>query len=723
MADLYDEIKHWSLGVINSAEPDRAELKHAMTRGDNTMFTSIASGIASPRKRLGMTLVNSTPFSNTSATAGPAIVAGHVYKYTSGGVRTVYTVVVQSNGDVHLVLDDGSSTNHTPTASHVGALSTGLVMADAVDLNNRLFLLDGKGGKTSLLGTAEVNWGVTPATIDGLAAGAAGDMTGDYDVVVTAWDATIGAESERSVESSFTLAATKMVVTVDAVAVGLTNMHFRVYLRKATLGSGLFRVLTGTGYVGGTTQGYPLYDAGATVSTTINISDATLAGLILTPPTVGTRGLPPTTAKYCAKYARRLFVGDDSNLYWSEVDLPDAFNPLSVEPISSPNGGNLVGLEVFAKKLQILTETGRHSILGGVDRNGWVIDIEDPEIGAVSRASIKVSNKQMWWWDKEKGPIVLDETGGYVMIGLERLRDDVRGNAINPLYSNLHFAAAHDGRVVFGMVEVGQTKVGRMLSYHTGMGAWESSRWDPMDVSSLFPATDTNGKSHLYLGNYNGQLFRFLEGSNDGIRAGTSSGTFMASAASINTITDAVAAFDVTGAGLIQRRLVLVDNTGQVVVSNRVYVTANTATQLTLSGNITSLTAGATYIYLLAGPDFWLETYWGNMGVPFLKKRFDRLYSEIRADDGVTSILMNIAFSWDPDNTLQTALSDASTQLWDEVDWDVAEWDDQTLLTRRTPIIRNGVNYKATLRNPYPDQGFTLLKLAVLARKLSDRLS
>lgn len=732
MADLYDEMLHFSRGVVTSAEADRAELKNALVRGDNSQFTSVAGGIAQVRKREGMTLVNATPVNN-SAGAGPAIIAGTPYKFANGPNVTRYTVVVTATGNVHLFEDDGAGTTLTPTTSHTAALTTGITSADAAEMNNRLFLLDNLAGQMSLLDDVEVAWGVPAVTGLALTATGAGGMTGDYDVVVTAWNDLTKAESDRSTPVTVTgMSAQDLQITVDAVAAGLTHMYFRVYLRKQSLGSGLWRVLTrvgGEAFVGGDVQGFDLSDAGATKTVTIDISDAVLEDLIIAPPPVNARGVPPSTAKYIAVFQRRLFLADDNNVYWSELDLPDAFNPLNQEPFASPRGGNITALVPMAngQGLHVFTETGRHSIIGGADPTGWTIDIEDPELGAVNRGSVTGYRKMIAAWDPDHGPILLSPSGEVAYIGTEFIRNDVKQSALNTGSFSLWLGAAHDGRILFGVVEGGGTRVERFLVFNVEIGAWESTNWDPMDAASLFVSYDSDGEGHLYLGNYNGQLFRLLNGGTDGVRDGTVRGTFVAGAASIGSISSALdefgdpAAFDTTGAGLRQRRVRLIDSSGVVVDHGRTNISANTATGLTLESNISGLTSGATYTYLIGGPDFVIETYWGNMARPFVDKRFDVLYSEFRVDEGVANVSMKMAFAWDASRSFAVASFDSTSALWDDVSWDVAAWDGTTEINRRMAILKRGFNYRIQLRNPFPNQGFTVLKLAVLARELSDR--
>jgi hypothetical protein len=360
-------------------------------------------------------------------------------------------------------------------------------------------------------------------------------------------------------------------------------------------------------------------------------------------------------------------------------------------------------------------------IIGGADPQGWTQEIEDAELGSVNRRSIIPYRKVVAAWDNDHGPFLLGSGSSVAYIGTDFIRDNVKASVLSPANYGKWLGAAHDGRIVFGVVDGGQTRVQRLLAFNLEVGAWETTNWDPMDAASLFVSYDSDGNGHVYLGNYNGQLFRLLQGGSDGVRDGTDQGTFVAASASIGTITDGTAAFDTTGGGLRERRVRLIGPDGQVVLSNRIRIASNTATELTLSANFSGLTSGATYTYVLGGPDFLFETYWGNLGKPFVDKRFDFLYTEFRADEGVSNIAIRMAFAWDPNRRLEVATFDQTSALWDDATWDLSEWDGLAELTRRLPLIVRGLNYRIQLRNPYPNQGFTVLKLGVLARELSDR--
>ena len=723
--DLYNEILHWSLGVITSVEPDEPELKNALVRGDNMQFTSIGAGKAKPRSREGLSLVNSTPFSNTSATAGPKVVGGGDYPYLSGGATTHYLLVVQNNGDVHLVLDDGTSTNLTPNTSFVGALTNLTIAPTFALMNNRAFVQDGLGGRMSLKGNAEVDWGVDVPTGLALTSPNAGVMNGAYDILVTGWNSDISAESDRSAVVSVTgLVNKKIIVTVDSVAVGLTNRFFRVYIRKPTLGSGFFRVNAGTGY-NSTEDAFPLNSASPIVSTEINIADATYSTVLtLTPPDVSAHGLPPTDSLTVAVWQRRLFVSTPEGVYWSELDKPDAFNPASFEPIKArdPRGGNVVGMREHAGVLHIFTNTARITLTGDTDIRTWVWDTADSTVGLVSPRALVTHKKKMFWYDKDAGPMMMDQDLITSFIGQELIKNSVTDEVLAFDQLSNTSVAASNGYVVFYVPEFGKTRLTKGIVFHAQLNRWVSTRWDPMDASAIFVGLDDAFAEHLYLGNYNGQVFRFFSGDNDGVRSGTKTGTFVAAAGTISAITDLTAAFDTTGAGLIERKVTVLDADGlPMTTSDRPYITANTATGLTLSGNIAGLTVGATYTYIVGGPDMVLETFWDDMQLPFVKKRFDRAIFQFRAETGLARINLAVAVSSDATNDVDTQINDAAGALWDEVNWDEFIWDSPNIVTYQLPIIKSGLNYRMQFRSPWPDQGFTLLKAAMLARQRGDR--
>jgi hypothetical protein len=716
--DLRDEILEWSMGVVSGLEPDAIPAQ-ALVRADNAEFTSVAGQRAVIRSRRGLTTVNRTPLSETSAGVGPAVVALGMYPYRSGGSQTRYLVAALANGDVHLLLDDGAAATHTPTASFTGLLTNNCSTVDMTVIGNRLFLVDNLGGQASLLGTQEVDWGTAAVTGLALVASGAGSMTGDYDVLVTGYNTQTGAESDISDAVSVTgLTADGLQVTVNAVAVGLTHRFFRVYLRKPVLGSGFYRVTAGTGY-NSTHQAFPLYAAGATTNTVIDVSDATLTAAVIEPPPDSKRGLPPSGIKAVVSFANRLFAIDDTRIYWSELDLPDAWDPESYEPLTPSNAGILRNLEPAYDRLYIRSCEARFVLTGSTDPRTWSFDLIDTDVGCCGVHAYTEHDNRLFWWDSKKGPMMQEGPDSLPQgIGQELIADSL--DAVQQVSRALIQFAAVGGHVVMLVPDVvSSSRLTRGYVFNTRVMKWESTDWDPMELASIGVCFDGDSVARLYVGNHNGQIFRLLDGNNDGVVDGTSRGTFTAASAAPTTITDATATFDTTGAGLRERMVTVLDSTGQQVGRER--IASNTGTVLTLGTALAGLAVGETYTYLIGGPNWIVETYWGHMGAPFLKKRFDRLWMQFRTDIGTAELTINTRFNWDALRRTASATASLESSLWDEATWDESSWAGNSVVTQRLFLYKTGTNYSVQLRNPYPDQGVTLLKLHVLAHGMSDR--
>lgn len=734
--DLWDELNNWRAGVQTSAQPDRIP-KEAVTRADNAQLANTSSTQAVYRKRAGLTLVNQEPLDEGAPGVGSPIVGQFQYAFNDAGSPEVLQVRVTRSGNIYIG-EDGGSTNETFTELTSTGLATDIDLPDFAIANNRGFLLDGKGNRVSLKGATQVDWGVGTITGLMLAANGAGAMTGDYDVVVTKYNTDTLAEGDVTDPVSITLSSNALQVTVDSVPVGQTNFFYRVYLRKPELGSGFYRVLSGTGF-NATHQGFPLFSASPTVSTTIDISDATLVASVLTPPAVGAHGLPPANIKTVAFWQRRLFVADDTTMYWSEVDKPDAFNPFSQQPINDNVGGNVRGLKLAFDRLNVFTQFKRGELIGDDNPATWDFQFVDHQNGLSGHAAFVVSarrneeqtnitaaNDMAYWWSTSNGPVAWDGTFT-ASLADGRIQAEVSEETIaQGQLAKIHtvwWKQAGIERVVFWVPDIGKTTLTRGLVWNAQMAVWESPKWDPVDITSAGLLRDSTGIFQHYVGTANGQAFRVGLGGNDGVRTGTSQGTFVAASDSVITIEDLTATFDAVGAangGLIGRKVTILDEDRRKVSTNRPSITTNTGTAFTLNAAVGGLTAGLTYTYLIGGPDFVLDTAWGDFDLSFIQKRFDQAFLQFIADDGTSQLGIDIAFSFGL-SSIETQSNESSLVLWDEAFWDLSMWSNIPVLTRKLRLGKIGLNYRVQLSSPYPDQGFTILKIGVLARKLSER--
>jgi hypothetical protein len=226
------------------------------------------------------------------------------------------------------------------------------------------------------------------------------------------------------------------------------------------------------------------------------------------------------------------------------------------------------------------------------------------------------------------------------------------------------------------------------------------------------------------LGGYKGQVFKLGVGNHDGVSTGTSSGTFTAATTSISTITDLTATFETSGAGLIERKITILDSNDVIktTATVRPRVAAHTATALTLSAPVGGLTVGDVYTYIVGGPDWQFDTAWRDFDAPFDEKRLEFVYFH-----GLlygASLLIDIIRN-KKHNTLVTERFTTLTgggSLWDAVIWDAFVWDDTNVSYAKVRGGQTGVAFALRFRNPYGRQPLTVVKTGFRVEMLSDKV-
>jgi hypothetical protein len=97
------------------------------------------------------------------------------------------------------------------------------------------------------------------------------------------------------------------------------------------------------------------------------------------------------------------------------------------------------------------------------------------------------------------------------------------------------------------------------------------------------------------------------------------------------------------------------------------------------------------------------------------------LFLSFRSTNGAARVHVGIAVSTQNDNARELDIADSSGSLWDDVNWDEFFWNSAADVNYSLPVIKSGLNYRVQIRNPYPDQGITLLKLGMLGKQRGDR--
>ncbi len=706
-----DVLADWSGGCQNSAEPD-AIPPNAYIRARNTALTSIGKDSAAVRKRKGMTTLNTT-----AITGGAAIVGIYEFRKRSGSTFTHYHLVVSDNGRFSLI-DPDTGTITTISASTFTSSSSQEYLPSFATANNLCFIVNGVDQK-KYDGTNVYGIGIAaPASAPTLAdSGVAGSPNGTYEARVTYYNSTTGQESSAGPTSStVTVASKKINFTSIPTSSDAQVDTRRLYIRN-----------TGTQanfYLAGTVSD------NVTTTFQYNGLDAALTEI---GPDVDENDQPPAGVKFSCFHKSRLFLADTENLYYSKIDMVESFDPEAFETPNPSDGQAITGL-ISIFDLLVILKTDSVYVLVGDDPDTWAIRPVDNTIGCCTSRSIVATNSILYWYS-ERGPVRW--VGG--LEKPELLAPVFIANTVHP--DNLSFsaenlakvAAAYDpieDRVLWALPQVNQTRNTLILPFNHDLSRWESDGWDPMDACSLATIDDADGQPFIILGNYAGQLFRMGDADNDGVRSGTTmSGTFVAVGTSMTTITDATAAFDTTGAGLVERKVTIVDTaTEEEVDFNLVRhrIASNTATTFTLNTSVDNLVDGNTYTYYIGGPAFDWETSWMTQGDPFMKKRYQFLYTHFRAGGSLSNLRMHFYFSYDdnPDTSvLLTVTSGVDVELWDEVDWDTAIWSGGSdEIQDRFRIGRTGTSMMVRLRHFTPDAELVVLKLGVMAEILSERI-
>ncbi len=693
---VVEVLENWSDGVNTTLDADDLP-PTASPRGFNSILVSVGAGTASVAKRQGMSTMNATPI-----TASPAVIGQYVFKKLSSGTLTAYHLLVSNARRFDLLAADG-------TLSEIGAttFTTGDLYPAFETMSNLVFIVNGTDA-VKYNGTAAQTFGITRPTVGTLSAsaGAAGLHNGVYELRVSYANTTSGHESSISDTATATVQVTNSALSWANIPIsGDTQVNCRyLYIRNTDTMAHFYRA----GTVSNNT---------ATTATTTVLD----ANLIIVAPDTAENDPPLSTLISLSKHASRLFGTDGTKLYYSNSAKPEGWDPDNYEEVNPTDGQKLVALH-SAHEMLIIFKTDSIYVLDGTNPQSWEIRQVDPTVGCKAPRSIRTVEGITYWWS-ETGPMMWDGANRPIPIGDLFIRTTI--NATNLNYAQFALVVAevdyNNQTVIFAVPGASATRNTILLPWNYRLGKWEATKWDPMDVCSMTSVEDAAGKPWVMMGGYAGQVFKWWNATNDGVISGTTTGTFVASAASHSTITDNTASFLNTGGKLIERKVTVLTAAGQPVTTTRPYITTNNGTVLTLSAAITGLTTNATYTYIVGGPDFQWDTGWSVLGLPFHRKRFHYLYSQLEA--ATAAVYVDLAFNYDTGAGQTKSLSfTAPSADPGVVLWDSASHGTSTNVNARTRIGRTGTAWKVRYRQHSPGVDVVLLKTGVSAEVMTDKL-
>lgn len=701
MKAILETLDNWASGVITTLQAHTLE-PSAMPRLWNGVLKGAGEGKAIVAKRWGLRMRNSTPL-----TGSPAILAHIDFRRASGVTLTGYHLLVSDGGRLDKLLADDTTAaadNVTPAP-----FTAGTKRPDWAVAKNFLYIVNGTDAK-KFDGTTVWNFSMAapPAAPTLADSGVAGTPNGTYEGALLYYNSNTGFYSSAGPANSITVASKQIDFSWTAPTDPQVT-HVIPLIRNTANQPNFYHATTPIA-VGTTTYRFN--------------TDTTL--LVTKAPDQDENDPLPSGVTNIEPHNERIFATDGAQLYYSKSGQFEAFDPDAVELVGKNDGQLIVALHSTSAGLLIFKQRSVY-ILVGVDPEDWRVELLDSSIGTVSHLSIVSQNGIDYWW-AEGGPVAFSG-GAIAPIGKLKIGPTVSSSNLN-LDALDSVSAAVDSEndlILWAVPELGGTRNTLIIPFNYVAGVFVGDRWDPMDASCLGTVRNLDDSvPHAYIGGYAGQVFKFDTGvGNDGLPSGSTDSGNVSSATS-STLTDADATFTTTGGKLIERYVWAIDPAGTRVQRRR--ITDNTATELTITPNW-STTPSSEWTYVVAGPDFQMDTRWNFGGAPFVKKRFMFLHLLATSMNGGVEVNINLFLDANlaataPDKTLTATLTSDTAKFDAGAKWDVSKWAGSLPYREiRKRMAKTGTTWRARIMNRNPDEDVQILMLAMESELLSSKRS
>lgn len=737
--EFYEEVRNWVQGSVTAVDPDHGPLS----------WLSGAKNVQLIRHGQGTSAVGTRPCIRTTMKGlrnGGEILHEivHMQPYawapTDQTAFTQYLACVDAQGKIMYKLpNDGTDANLVQaTIPTSGVWFTQYGHFDSTVMNNRLFIINSAGEHKSIKNIYEVPFGsrtpdaITVSTTTTPVTGQAIVLpAGDYTVGITYYHPDTGAESEMSAEFNVTTNGSELISIAQtfpsAVTAGeMQYSHFRVYVRRDSTQALLYMAPVVLGSTGGNFAG----EAGAVLKGAanpvyLNMSAAELADNIIPAPFAGENARAPKSALYATAYGRRMLMADRRKIYWSKLDLPDAFPAANYESIDTGEGDEITGLFPHGDDMLVIFTRSFTYALVGNDPQTWQLRPLDTTTGCVGHKSVIEFDGKLAWWSPQNGPVVLEggqinklaqeSLGQQLWLDGPELMNRVKGGW-DPVHEHIQWSLPADADA---------NQYSRTFVYNYRAGAWVGE-WDVLPVGAYATAFNQRGEQRLFVGDRSCNVGYFdSKVARDGDLGGTVRGTFTAGASSITTITDGAATFytEVGGtppetASLKDRLVVIVNSAGTVVASER--ITSNTATVLTLNRAV-SVTNGQTYTYVIGAPVVEIPTRWFDAGRAFRRKRYDRLYAQVTSTDTTYPVYVEQQKNQDTTSTVSVGtVTPVGVAATTDSTWNVPVLIGDARKFKRLNVFKNAQQMRFVFRQ-HEAVPMVVVKIGVSGRVLSDR--
>lgn len=671
-----------------SATPDARNAMLINAQVGQSTALSIGSRQASMRRRKGARLIN--PSAMASATPVESLL-----NYERDNAAAIMLAVC--NGG--LFSWDGATTYTAIAGAGVGTFTTGRPV-QACFHKNLAFLMD--GDRTKLYdGTTFGDPGLSTPIAPGLAVAAGPGVTGDYDGYIT-WvnSGRVIESSPGAIAATVTFANQKRQWTQPAGAPASAT-HWRVYCRKSTE-----RQYYQTG----------VDQLVATATYTESIADGarTQPG-----PDQSSNDAPPAFEGMVNWNGYGIAWQRNASEVWvSKLNFLESWNPNWV--IALKRNQKVRSVALVGEDVIIQTETQTFTLEG--DKFPFRLKNLHTQFGNASAQSWQEIDGVVFAFDKKRGPYQTD-TVNFVSIADNKIKTFLSTLNVSEV-GNIRSVHYQADNLVLWSVSVGTyTRRRYILAYNYRLRAWLPPM-NGLEFASFVEFTKSDNTVALFMGDYWGRVYQFLDTERDGVPSGTDH-TKPITAATSSVITCGAAAFYTTGDGLAGIPVGILSPTGAWQIRR---IQSNTGTVLTLDTIndpvlATVPAAGGTWTAVVGLIEYYWWTPWMDMNTPQVQKRGGYLLVQGGSSNATNGL--DVALRFNGISSVQTTknISFPNTGgVWGVSQWGSATWGGGAVKkVKRKRIGRAFYAIQIRFSNYYPDQPFEISGYGVGADPLPRR--
>lgn len=674
----------------------------------NGSWERIGDDTAIVEKRPGFSLIN-------GGTALPSAIEGQYFydRRSTSGTYTTYHLLALSDGTLRKIDDSAGTITDYGTAGFTSSISgkfvSGVTAANSAYMVAETATTAGgvAGNGLKFNGTDWTVMGITAPVTPTVTGLVAGSMTGTFDVAISFYNSDTGHQSSRCDETSITVTGKQLLVEwVPSADAQVT--HVNVHLRDQTISTGFYEATS---------------VAVGSASVSLNVDTTDYNALTTIAPDQFENNPVPEGTRFLTWHKSRVFAATSSYLYYSKIEFPESFDPERFEPVNTDDGQQIMGMIPAFNNLVVFKERSFYALVGD-GPNDWRLEQISTKVGLAASGSIVSVDGLLYWWAND-GPVVWDGVNEPKRIGKTLIGETLTSSKLNTtrLAQIEAIEDRQNERIMWAVPEAGSTENSLILPFKYRLGQFEGI-WTGLHVASWGRGEYTDGFEWCYLGSYGGRVYRFGDSDFDGLPFGQEyTGTFTPLSTSISTIDGT--GFDIVTGYADMHVVVIEEESGAFV--DKVEISSNTATEVTLVNTVNGLDLSKEYRFYIGGIDFQFDTRWQNDALPIYKKRYEFLFLQAEVDKP-SDLYVGFSFNWDATQEIERVLaltpyggSSQTIPLWDEAVWDASVWAAQTPTDEKLRIARAAKTWRLRLVQTEPGVTFSLYKVGIRGEYLTTK--